>query len=30
MKKMAPDQFEPVETGDLDPQEFLASEYMIN
>ncbi|SVA72095.1 uncharacterized protein METZ01_LOCUS124949 [marine metagenome] len=30
MKRMAPDQFEPVETGDLDPQEFLASEYMIN
>ena len=30
MKRMAPGQFEPVETGDLDPQEFLASEYMIN
>ena len=30
MEVMVPDQFEPVKTGDLDPQEFLASEYMIN
>ena len=33
MEMMAPEkkaEFEPVETGDLDSQEFLSSEYMIN
>ena len=30
IEQMSPGQFEPVETGDLDPQEFLGSKYMIN